>query len=96
MKARYVDLPAESLLNCLAPKGSGMGSPWSLLRGRPVAIDPHPFPGFVMDDRCGGPWFTTLNNTREVVCIHLIELDESALDAEIEECRAFMPTEVLK
>lgn len=86
MKARYIDLPLEKL-----PHRLHFPEKWPTIRGTAIEIDPHPVPpDCVVNANCEGPHFNILNEPLvhglhlPCTCIHLIELDESALDAEIE------------
>ncbi len=89
MRARFIDLPSEKL-----PHAVYSPAYWDAAeRGRPVEIDPSPFPYSSSFDFCGEPHFQILSHvgielppgyTCWCVCACLIELDESALDTEIE------------
>lgn len=94
MKARYRDVPKEAVLGCLT-LGVG-GESWSVLRGKAIDIESHVWAGEVAGDRCGGPWFVDLTTSARVpwtqcACIHIIELDESSLDSEVESIYSSLP-----
>jgi hypothetical protein len=89
MNARFVDLPLEKLAHRLNHPGI-----WEALRGTPVKIDPFPFPNEYtvrLPNDCDAPAFLLLPRRKilpegvsHLVCLHVIELDESALDIEVE------------
>ncbi len=84
MRARYVDLPLAALPHAILNP-----EVWPIDRGREINIDPHPV--HLNGKFCEGPFFGFIprvlheNGRWELyVCIHIIELDESQLEAEIE------------
>lgn len=80
MKARFLDVPIEQLVH----PPHALAENWALWRGKPIEIDPAP----VVSNRCpDGVRFMYLHYPGGA-CIHLIELDESALDAEVERVAA--------
>lgn len=80
MKARFVDLPLEQLPHVLRYVGDGG---WEAWRGKPVDIDPSPLAP--RSDKCEGPDFAYIKWPHSRCCIHMIELDESSLDAAVEQ-----------
>lgn len=90
MKARYIGLPSEKL-----PHAIYDAAYWDAAeRGRSIVIDPHVWPQVGPYKNCLEPHFQVLSHVGITLpegcavwltCSCLIELDESALDAEVEE-----------